>query len=61
LRLSVFAVADANRYLSRRGRGRLIGLGLVMVIAMIAVALKTTDGLGLRGTIHAGPLAIVAQ
>jgi hypothetical protein len=32
-----------------------------MVLAMIAVALKTTDGLGLRGTIHTGPPATVAQ
>ena len=48
-------MASQNRALDPKTRAQFVGVGILLVLAMIVVALTTDHRLKLRGTISAGP------
>lgn len=48
-------MASQNRTLDPKTRAQLVGIGILIVLAMITAALTTDHRLELRGTISAGP------
>ena len=47
-------MASRNQTLDLKTRAQFVGVGILLVLAMIIVALTTDHRLGLRGTISAG-------